>query len=475
MSRWVLLAVAGCAPTVDPVADTVTWHQDIAPLVVERCSGCHRAGGIGGFSLATWAEAAPYAEVMYAALVAGTMPPFLAQETDECTPPLPWDHDLRLTPDELDQFGRWVDAGTPEGDPATAAPIEPPIPAVLDGANLVLGLPAPIVMEPSAPDLHSCLILDPELTADTYVLGRLITAGNDRILHHVVSHLALPGVNPDGSPQDKAQLEAALRADVGAGIGERYDCFGGPTFSAVATEMLDAWAPGGVPNLAPPGSGQYVPKDALVILDLHYHSSLEPETDAATTLSLWVTEERPDKLSQIVLLGNFDGRYDSEFGVGDLVRQPDEDAAKFLIPAGAAGHVEEMTWEWKLAPGFALSVYGAGTHMHYVGRDERVTLEHPTPVGDEPAEQCLVQTPAWDFNWQRGYAYAGAYEDLPKMRDGDVIRVRCTYDNTTNNPFLRDALLAQGLDAPIDVGLGENTLDEMCLGAVSIVYPNYGR
>ncbi|MEQ1505482.1 MAG: hypothetical protein ABMB14_24835 [Myxococcota bacterium] len=465
-----LVALVGCG---QPAQTGVTWHQDVAPIVVERCSGCHQADGIGGFSLATYADAKPYAEVMQNALAAGTMPPFLAQETDSCTPPLPWQHDLRLSAEELALIDQWVEGGVLEGDPATAAPLDPPQPATLDGANLVLTLPSSIPVEGTT-DLHTCLLLDPNVAADTYVLGRLITSGNDRILHHVVSYLVEPSWI-DGVPQTKAELEAAVKAETGAGIGERYDCFGGTGLDTVETEMLDAWAPGGLPNYAPPDSGQPMPKDSLVLLDLHYHPSTTPEVDSATTLSLVVSDAVPEKISQIVLLGNFAERVDTEFGVGDLVQQPDEAAPAFAIPAGAASHVEEMTWTWTLPPGFDLSVYGVGTHMHLVGRDMRVSLEHPAPVGDEPADTCLIHTPSWNFNWQRGYGYDGPFEALPKMRNGDVLRMRCVYDNTAANPFLEDALVAQGLDAPVDVKLGEDTLDEMCLAAVAIVYPNYGR
>ena len=48
--------------------------------------------------------------------------------------------------------------------------------------------------------------------------------------------------------------------------------------------------------------------------------------------------------------------------------------------------------------------------------------------------------------------------------------MRCTYDNTLDNPGTRRALDDGGYDAPIDVYLGEGTLDEMCIGLFSYVY-----
>jgi len=59
-------------------------------------------------------------------------------------------------------------------------------------------------------------------------------------------------------------------------------------------------------------------------------------------------------------------------------------------------------------------------------------------------------------------------DSAPVMRPGDVLNMRCTYDNSMDNRFVRTALDQQGLDVPIDVGLGETTLDEMCLGVFGV-------
>jgi hypothetical protein len=183
-------------------------------------------------------------------------------------------------------------------------------------------------------------------------------------------------------------------------------------------------------------------------------------------------DEKPELVSVVLLIGNFEKLQTTDYGDGDLLQQPDEDAAEFMIPANAKHHVEEVTWKWKLPADTALRVYAAGTHMHYVGRDALVTLERSHAMNGEPDEECLIQTPAWDFNWQHGYAYDTDYEHYPTMRDGDTLHVRCTYDNTLDNPFMRKALDEQDLDQPIDVPLGEDTLDEMCLVGVGVIAPN---
>jgi hypothetical protein len=141
------------------------------------------------------------------------------------------------------------------------------------------------------------------------------------------------------------------------------------------------------------------------------------------------------------------------------------------VPAGAEDHVEQMVIEVPEIP-IELPVLVVGTHMHYVGVDIRLWVERDNPSADEPDSECLVHTPFWDFNWQRGYMYDAEIADLPTLSTGDKLRLECHYDNSMKNPFLAQALAEQGLSAPQEVRLGEQTLDEMCLGAIGFLVPH---
>lgn len=128
----------------------------------------------------------------------------------------------------------------------------------------------------------------------------------------------------------------------------------------------------------------------------------------------------------------------------------------FRIPANVADHTETMSYKLPDAVP-PLQLFTLGTHMHYVGVDMRAWLER------DGEEICLLQTPRWDFNWQRNYDVAAPLGQMPTVQGGDTVRIRCRYDNTMKNPFLAGALAEQGLTQPIDVELGEASLDEMCL------------
>ena len=62
-----------------------------------------------------------------------------------------------------------------------------------------------------------------------------------------------------------------------------------------------------------------------------------------------------------------------------------------------------------------------------------------------------------------------AVAELPTVGPGDEVEVRCTYNNTLANPYVELALHEQGLSGPVDVFIGEQTLDEMCLGLVGLI------
>ena len=117
-----------------------------------------------------------------------------------------------------------------------------------------------------------------------------------------------------------------------------------------------------------------------------------------------------------------------------------------------------------------LKIYALMPHMHFVASGMKIDIHRPTPPGAEPGDECLIDTPQWSFDWTRSYRYSAPLEDLPSLRSGDQINVRCTYDNTTGNAGLMEELQQAGKPGPFDVKFGETALDEMCLGVLTLLY-----
>lgn len=483
----------------------------------------------------TYADAKLRAVSMISDIEAGKMPPWGAQDTAECKPRFPWQHDLRVTPTELKTLKDWVDADRPEGDPADApkagaaptlaltnvdATVKPDKPYVASGLN----------------DQMRCFLIDPKLTERKYLNGIQVIAGNPLVVHHVLVF---------ADPQN----EGAKLADADG----QYDCFGGVGLQN--PKLIEAWAPGGVPLEFPPNVGTPLDAGTHFVMQVHYHPAGAKAADPdLTQVQLRFTKEVPEWTGASVLIGNFPQAMGNDGllpGEDDPVSGP-----AFIIPPGKAAHVESMRFTvpssfgkdatGKAIPTPDLHIYGVGTHMHYVGRDMKIWAERafakapctaaqlgpvqactdkncPGAAGGDliscaqskcateaaalagtcgdcitqgvvagqqvsaiatscqqiqakpanitdPASECFVQTPEWDFNWQRIYNYAKPIEELPILRAGDALNMRCTYDNTLNNPFVKIALGLKNLAEPVQVKLGETTLDEMCLSILQVVF-----
>jgi hypothetical protein len=431
----------------DPEPLLATWHQDIAPIVTEKCGGCHRDGGIAPFSIQTYEQAAPWATLSLEAILANDMPPWGQDNTDECQPRHGFKDDPRLSAEELALFEGWIAHGTPEGDPDSAAQLpEPPV-LELDDADLRITTDE-ITLEPGK-DQFWCFVLDPGFDSPQLIDATQIVAGNEKIVHHVLIYL------------DESGQAEQLAGDEG-----KYECFGGPGLGQPT--LIAAWAPGVPPQRLPEEVAMNIPAGAKLVVNVHYHPTGETEVDPGTSLDLRFAQGNKQYLGQLLLMGNFS----SGSGLSGLQPGPNDsgDTPEFRIPAGAVGHTEEMLF--RLPNSIPdLHLFQAGTHMHYVGTDMLLGLDRAEPeAGTGIDKECLIQTPHYDFEWQRGYDYDAKFEDLPTAKAGDYLYMKCTYDNSMGNPHVVEALAEQGLTEPVDVFLGEETLDEMCLGVYGIAY-----
>ena len=59
----------------------LTFYEHIEPLIAKNCTGCHRPGGIGPFSLQTYQEVAKRSEFVAKVTQIRYMPPFNADRS----------------------------------------------------------------------------------------------------------------------------------------------------------------------------------------------------------------------------------------------------------------------------------------------------------------------------------------------------------------------------------------------------------
>ena len=415
-----------------------TWYQDVAPIVAEHCMSCHQAGGIAPFELTSYDMAYDNASRMLDQIEKGAMPPFDAREESDCTPRFGWVDDPRLSAEELDTIRAWIEDGRAEGDVAPA----PAIPSTtLAGVTQTL---RPVVPFSSAGsrDQFICYVLDPQ-TQGTWLTGMQVRPGNSKVVHHVVITEMTPGT----------ELDATVAAH---GIGLPWDC---SQQQVPGNLVVNIWTPGNQPmetstDLAVPLVG-----GSKLVMQLHYHPAGVSNAPDATELDLRTSLTWPKKMY-------FVGAFGNEFQAPNLLPDPDDRVAgqvEFRIPANMASHEEHMRVTVpSLGNLTQVQLYSVNPHMHMVGTHISAHVERPAARGSDPQNECLANG-KWNFDWQRTYIYDTPLEQLPTLMPGDVIDVRCRWDNTLANPFVQRALNDAGLVAPVDISLGETSLDEMCL------------
>src|SRR3954453_3027922 len=114
-----------CGLAADP--STITFHKQIAPILLEHCAPCHRPGQSGPFSLLTYDDARKRATQIAAVTRRRYMPPWLPESG-----PVKLAGERRLTELQIEQIGKWAAAGAPEG----AGSDSPRIPAFTSGWQL---------------------------------------------------------------------------------------------------------------------------------------------------------------------------------------------------------------------------------------------------------------------------------------------------------------------------------------------------
>jgi len=451
---FLLVAGVGCGseepgpdPDPDPVAKT-TWHQDVAPIVHKRCVGCHTAGGIAPFTLETFEDAGPIAALMLAKIESGEMPPWHAVVEEDCAPRFNWKDDPRLTPAEEDTMRAWVADGAPEGDANDPAELPRAPEYELSGVTDSYTPVQPYTTS-GYRDEQICFLLDPQLATARWMTGLQVNPDNLEVAHHGVV-MAIPPENAD-----------AIRT--AAGANGTFDCFGAVGLEGAYT--LGIWVPGARPFEAPGGSGIPIAPGTVFVLNMHYHPTGYDHEPDNTTVDLRLTSEQPEKTFFVTAFGN----------VGESpVLQPGPNdrggVAEFFIPAMVKDHTEKMVFEVDSEDPRSFPMTAMFPHMHYVGVSMQVKIIRANPAPGQPAEECLMNIPRWDFDWQRTYFYDVDVDELPTIANGDRVEIKCSYNNTPSNPFVLRMLDEEGLTLPVDVELGDETTDEMCLIGVGVVF-----
>ena len=123
----------------------ITYTEDIATILFDKCATCHNPDGIGPMSLLSYEEVRPWAPLISYKVERREMPPW---HLDLTTGIQDYKNDVSLSDEQIAKVVNWVANGAPQGDPALM-PAQPELPDVGEWQlSSLLGEPNFVVKSP---------------------------------------------------------------------------------------------------------------------------------------------------------------------------------------------------------------------------------------------------------------------------------------------------------------------------------------
>jgi hypothetical protein len=348
----------------------ISYSETIAPMLLNNCVNCHRAGGIGPWAMTDYTMVKGYSLMMREVLRTKRMPPWHADPAYGH-----FSNDRSLSTDQIQTLVHWIEAGAPRGegsDPLAEFDFEWPDwngELTLGAPDLVIDIPAMEVPATGVVDYQYHRVKNP-LEQDVWVKASEILPGQRSLLHHTITRF--------GDVETEGPRKGRLKRGGGGG--------------------LSGYVPGYVTRPLPENTGTLFTAGSTVEFQMHYTPNGKAGVDESK-MGIWFHDEPPKyKISGTVLI-NF----------------------RLKIPPGAKAHKE---FAEQVLQRDAL-VYSLLPHSHFRGKASQFEVVYP-----DGTEEMLLSVPNYDFNWQTTYIFTEP-KYLPK---GTKIIHTTWWDNSAQNP-----------------------------------------
>jgi hypothetical protein len=427
------VTLAGCGAEEQPGAGKISYWQDVAPILNDRCVSCHQAGGVGPFRLDSYTAAMVRSPAVVVAVKERRMPPWLAKGDGTCGD---FQDSRWLSEAEIQTLARWAEGGFFEGTPRDDLRLPDP-PALTEAVEVSSPpyRPEPLGTSRAHADDYRCFLVDPALTADNYLTGYEVVPGTPAMIHHVL----LMQVDGDkASMSGRPNREVIRSLDESSPDREGWPCYGLAGEGVDVAGIPITWAPGMGVVRYPARTGVRISPTTMLVMQVHYNLS---------QTSLRGREDTTKIRLRFEPLVERTGVFDLADNFLRTITTP--------TPATLAPGQKRVDYTWEIAYDREmtalrvpfLELYGIFPHMHGFGRTERVEVIKPGQ-----SSTCAADVPAWNFDWQLYYFYRQPI----RVEPGDKIRVTCSFDTSSRTE-------------PVLPGWG--TENEMCMAGVYLVPP----
>lgn len=292
----------------------ISYSDDIAPILIAKCSSCHRKEGIGPWALTDFNMIKGFSPMIREVLRTKRMPPWHADpEIGNFV------NDRSLSNKEFKTLVHWIEAGSPRGkgrDPLT----QMKLPESKWSNEQIYGRPPDYVINLPKVDIPASGVIEYKyltkknpIDKDIWVGAVEYLPGDTQVLHHIITSF--------GKSLNRRQMEG-----------------------------FRGYAPGITNGPFPDNSGIFLPKDVTFLFQMHY-TAIGRKTSDTTQMGIWVMDEAPDyDLDSVVLINT-----------------------KIKIPANSDNHIERDTRKLKKAAW----LYAMLPHAHYRGKAMSVYVVYP--------------------------------------------------------------------------------------------------
>ncbi len=292
-----------------------TYHENIASILHESCSSCHRPDGGAPFSLLSYKNARRRGRQIVQVTKSRYMPPWKAEPGHG-----EFEGARRLPDETIELLEAWVQGGMKEGDPAAG----PPPPQYTEGwslgePDLVIQMKKPFKIPAEGPEIFRRFGIPLDIPEDRYIKAIEFRPTSPDVVHHVF--IMRTNANRQGN---------------GDGLG-----FEG--------ELLEGWTPGAITKFLPDGVAKHLKKGDTIVLRSHFRPSGKIEHEQSK-IGFYFGDPPKRALTGLRLRNNKIDILPGEDGytVSDTV----------VVPADT-------------------DAIGIAAHAHYICREVRATATYP--------------------------------------------------------------------------------------------------
>ena len=384
----------------------ITFAKHIAPIIFENCTPCHRPNQIAPMPFTNFEEVSSYGSMIKYVTEIKYMPPWKVTKSDH-----EFEDSRGLSDEEITLISKWVEGGVEEGDPSKT----PTIPAFDDSPKMkipdaVFSMSEGFEQYGVYYDQFKVFVLPTDLIEEKAISAIEFVPGNATIVRSCFISI-----------ETSDEMSALDKWDPTYG----YFSFGEIGFVPNVSRWY-TWSPLKPMTVFPKGYSKRLPKNAKILLHIHYGPTGVPLKDSSELRLKYVEDELVRTMQNVPLIHPY-----------NLTNRP------FEIPAN-----KKIRYHAKFIVPFDMELRAVMPHSHLLGNTWEIFTMEP----ETKASQILLKIEGWDFKWKRQYDFTKPVT----LKKGTHVHALTQYDNTLEN-------LSNPSDPPRSMAWGKRMFQELLL------------